>query len=246
MIPKTIWQTYEAEYESLPENIKDFLQSWQSKYLDFKFNYVNAEQRKNFVLNEFGKDWYEIFISMPNNITRANLWTYMNMYINGGIYMDLDMLPLLDINEWLKDDYDFIVWHDSSEEVLFSIAMFACSPKHPILKSVIDNILIDIKDFNNFNLMKDKRLFVLKFAEIGFTKGIKNFLDNENQINKTSTYKDYNNLKMSKLYKFHCYPEDFYEDNPVVLHTDGANNWHTGYNNWWREVGYNKKWERKV
>ena len=242
MIPKIIWQTYETEYELLPEYIRNFLESWKINYKDFEHKYVDAKQRESFVLKEFGEKWHNIFINMPNNIIRANLWMYMNLYINGGIYMDLDCLPLQNINEWLKDEHDFIVWHDNSQDLLFSIALVASAPRHPILKSVIDNIMINIENNEYEKFEKNTMLYVFQFAEVAFTNGIKKALN----VNKEIQYNQYNELPMAKTYNFYCYPEDFYEDNPILKHTDGANNWTLGYNSWWKEVGYNEVWNRGI
>ncbi|NBX27042.1 MAG: hypothetical protein EBR55_02145 [Chitinophagia bacterium] len=240
LIPKIIWQTYETEYELLPENIKSFRESWIKDYPEFEHRYVNSEQRKEFVLKEFGKNWHEIFINVPNNITRANLWMYMNLYVNGGIYMDLDCLPLQNINEWLIDEYDFIVWQDTSQELLFSIALVASAPKNPILKCVLDNIINNINNKVYDSFEKNTMSYVFQFAEVAFANGIKKALG----VNKELTYQEYNSLPLAKKYKFHCYPEDFYNENPILKHTDGANNWKTGYTSWWKEVGYDKVWNR--
>ena len=245
LIPKIIWHTYETKYDLLPENIKMFRESWIKDYPDFQHNYMDAEQRKDFVLNEYGKDWYDIFIKLPHNIMRADVWKHMILYKYGGIYFDLDTSPIYDINEWLKNEYSFITFGDESDEqLLFYYQVIASTPNNAIGKSVLDVM------FNQFNSDEyksdnpDSIYFIFKYSgELPFRKGIKNLLDPNNTIPLITKHNPYNELELSKKYGFHCYAEDYDTyDGKAFKNVDGANNWILGYNSWWKEVGYEGVW----
>ena len=43
-----------------------------------------------------------MFLKFPLPVMKADFWRYCVLYINGGIYADLDAKPLIPINEWDK------------------------------------------------------------------------------------------------------------------------------------------------
>ena len=239
MIPKTIWQTYEAEYYLLPSNIKDYVESWVKDYPDFEYKYMDSTQRENFILDNFGKEWYDIFISCPLNIMRSNLWRFMVLYVYGGIYFDLDTSPNYNINNWLKDEYDVILFADESEpELLFFIQVIASAPKNPIFKKLIDHLFIIFNSNEYKTITQYDKYFVFKYGgEISTIQGIKKAIDPSNNISYICKHNEYNNATNSNIYKFFCYSNDYdIFKGKAFTNIDGANNWKTGYTNWWEEA----------
>jgi len=171
MIPKIIWQTYESEYSELEINPQKCINSWKKNNPDWEYRYVSARERDKFVLDNFGKEWHTIYNSYKINILRSDLWRYMCLYINGGLYSDLDMLCKKPINYWLDNNLDFVV-SEEPEEPGLTQSIFASSAKNIILK----NLLSDIKE--QFYL-KNKYSNVVDYEinETGyviFTKSINN------------------------------------------------------------------------
>jgi mannosyltransferase OCH1-like enzyme len=141
MIPKIIWQTYESEYNDLPELAKDFSKTWIEKNPDWEYRYVSGKEREEFVLKNFGEEWHKIYMSYTTGVLRADLWRYMCLYINGGLYVDLDILCKKSIESWLDVRLNFAV----SEEPYapgYTQMIFASSSNNIFLK----NILKDIKE----------------------------------------------------------------------------------------------------
>jgi mannosyltransferase OCH1-like enzyme len=247
MIPKIIWQTYESEYTALPQNIRTYVESWTKQYPEFEYKYMSAKERKKFVLDNFGQEWYDIFINCPHNIMRANLWRYMVLYVYGGIYFDLDTSPEYPIQSWLNDEFSFIVFSDESEDLLFFIQVIACSPKNIIMKHILDFMLKSFKDAKYNSSNKDNIFFVFNFAgDTAFKDAIKDFLNTNNMLDNKSKHSDYNNSLKAKELRFLCYGDKKYNvfEGEVFKNIDGANSWETGYTSWWKEVGYNNVWNR--
>jgi mannosyltransferase OCH1-like enzyme len=141
MIPKIIWQTYESEYDDLPELAKDFSKTWIEKNPDWEYRYVSGKEREDFVLKNFGEEWHKIYMSYTTGVLRADLWRYMCLYTNGGLYADLDILCKKSIESWLDIKLNFAV----SEESIgsgYTQMLFASSPNNIFL----ENILKDIKE----------------------------------------------------------------------------------------------------
>ena len=152
MIPKIIWQTYETDFDLLPKEAKDFSLSWQNKNPQWKYIYMNSEERNNFVLNEFGNNWYKLFKNIELGIVKANIWRCMIIYIYGGLYCDLDTICHYPIESWIKEEYDMTLCKDHQDDINnFAIYAFAAKPNHPALKNIIDQLYINISN-NKINV----------------------------------------------------------------------------------------------
>jgi len=139
MINKTIWQTYESEYDELPDKAKECVESWKSLNPDWEFKYVSGKERAIFVEEHFGEEWKNIYTSYKLDVLRSDLWRYMCLYINGGLYTDLDMICKKPIESWLKTDSKFVV---SSEPNIwgYTQSIFASESSSIFLKELLISI----------------------------------------------------------------------------------------------------------
>ena len=227
-IPKIIWQTYKDPYESLTGYMHDCMQTWRSLNPEYDHRYMDDLQAGEFVLTEYGQEWYNIFINLPVGVMRGDLWRYMVIYKYGGVYTDLDTECLLPISSWMMEDKDFIVCPETNNH--FCQWTFASSAGNPILKSVLD-------------LIKD-RLMSPEYGSDHFvhshtgpaiwTEGVMRMLD----IKVTNIIEDHlllNSCDNAKLYRFHCYGGEqwriFHFES--VKHIYGSQNWNDGsYTQW--------------
>lgn len=154
MIPKIIWQTYECDYKDLPLLALECANSWQEKNPDWEYKYVSEKERAEFVLNNFGQEWFDIYNSYKANVLRADLWRYMCLYVNGGLYSDLDILCKKSIESFFDLSNNFIV----SEEPFgpgYSQMIFACEPNSIFLKNILDSIKVKYYEKNNYDNIID-------------------------------------------------------------------------------------------
>lgn len=162
MIPKIIWQTYELEYKDLPPLALECANSWQEKNPDWEYKYVSGKERAGFVLNNFGQEWFDIYNSYKTNISRADLWRYMCLYINGGLYADLDILCKESIENFFDLNYDFIASEESNGSG-YSQMIFASKANSVFLKNIINNVKIKYYEKNSYDNIID---YVTK--EVGY------------------------------------------------------------------------------
>ena len=68
-------------------------------------------------------------------------------------------------------------------------------------------------------------------------QAIKKALDPNNNILNICKHSEYNNSMNSNAYKFFCYANEYEIFRGEAFNNiDGANNWKTGYTNWWEEA----------
>ena len=222
-IPKIIWQTYKDPYDDLAWYMHSAMNTWKDFNPEYQHRYMDDVQAADFVLQEFGQEWHDIFIGLPIGVMRGDLWRYMVIYKYGGVYADLDTHCMSPIDTWMLEDKDFIVCPETDKH--FCQWTFASSAKNPILKSVLDLI----KD-RLLNPEYDSPHFVHSHTGPAiWTEGINKALE----ISVTNLIDDADLLNSSdnaKLYKFHCYGKDqwriFHFES--VNHIYGSQNWNDG------------------
>jgi len=195
MIPKIIWQTYESEYKDLPPLALECANSWQEKNPDWEYKYVSGKERAGFVLNNFGQEWFSIYNSYKTNILRANLWRYMCLYTNGGLYADLDILCKESIEHFFDLNYNFIASEEPSGPG-YSEMIFASSSKSIFLKNVLNNIKIKYYEKNNYSNIID--YVTNEVGYIIFTDSIIQTTDSK-EIDK-NTFMLYKNQEAKKIH----------------------------------------------
>ena len=222
-IPKIIWQTYKDPYDSLTPYMHEAMNTWKNLNPEYEHRYMDDKQASEFVLNEYGKEWHDIFVGLPVGVMRGDLWRYMIVYKYGGVYADLDTECLDPVSSWMLDDKQFIVCPETSDH--FCQWTFAASPAHPILKSVLDLIKQRL-----LNPEYGSEHFVHTHTGPAiWTDGINKALD----IKVKNLIDDSDLLNMSdnaKLYKFHCYGKEqwriFHFES--VKHIYGSQKWNDG------------------
>ena len=223
MIPKIIWQTYKDSFDQLQPYMVDAVNTWKNLNPDFEYRYMDDTQAAEFILNEYGQEWHNIFVNLPVGVMRGDLWRYMIIYKYGGVYADLDTECLNPINTWLNEDYDMIVCPET--DIHYCQWTFAASAGHPVLKSVLDTIKEKL-----LNPEYGSPHFVHTHTGPSiWTEGINKALDFkiDNLIN---DYLLLNSCNNAKLYKFHCYGGENWRIFHFidVKHIYGSQKWNDG------------------
>lgn len=227
MIPKIIWQTYKDPYDTLPQYMKDATETWKGRNPEYEWKYMDDKEASRFVLKEYGRKWYNIFMNVPVGVMRGDIWRYMIIYKYGGVYADLDTECWQPISTWMKDDYDMIVCPETSHH--FCQWTFAAAPNSPIIKSVLDEIF---KRFQNPDFTKAH--FVHNYTGPAvWTHGINNALG-LNVKNLIDDFELINSNENARMNKFYCYGGEEWRifHFQAVKHIYGSQNWKDGYIQW--------------
>lgn len=236
MIPKIIWQSYEDSYKDLPEYVTECTQTWIDNNPDWEYNYMNANDRELFVLKNFGKEWFNLFMSCPVNIMRADIWRYMIIYKYGGAYVDVSTRCKQPLNILTKYKHKTILCVDT-DKGFFSQSSFLSEPGTKIFENVLNDIFIALKKADY-----SERHFVHKITGPAiWTRSIKKTLDLKQNFNIYQNYNDINSLDISKKYGVFCYGNNINTSEymkTIVKHSGNAA-WTDGrYIQWTKQVPY--------
>lgn len=102
-IPKIIWQTHEPKYADLLNFQKNVINTWINLNPEWTHIYADAEQRAKDV-ESFDKKLYLSYLR-ETKVTQADMWRYIMVYQNGGVYADMDSVCVKPIDYFLDKNY---------------------------------------------------------------------------------------------------------------------------------------------
>ena len=96
-----------------------------------------------FLREKFNDYIADLFMKIPQGMYKADLWRLCKLYINGGIYADVDLIPHLDIDK-LDKEITFYSCLSIQKKSLFQafIATFT-KPKNPLILSFLMSFLLN-------------------------------------------------------------------------------------------------------
>ncbi|KAG7839398.1 hypothetical protein KL942_003760 [Ogataea angusta] len=207
-IPKKIFQMWITPGE-LDENTipyPEYRQTWRDKNPDHEYKVLSGEDLKSAVRNAFEHtvpEVWEAMDTMPLMILQSDFSRYLMLFLEGGVWADLDTTCDRPISKWYHNlvDYDirFVgsVEHDvnddswpslTSRRLQFENWAFTSDRFHPVLAMVIAHVIkmhFTVMYEGNLNMYSDgsdakacNRLSVIDWTGPGvFTDGIYRYMN---------------------------------------------------------------------
>jgi len=148
LIPKIIHQMWLSPNNNDPPVKYSIAQkTWKNWHPSWQIKIWNTEKIDHLVLKYFPQ-YYEEFKNLPKIISRCDIARMMVVYLEGGLYSDLDFYCMKPFDEFLNNKelvlFQEIPEHQIHGKKLFN-GIFAAKKHHPFLKDYIDQMFINIK-----------------------------------------------------------------------------------------------------
>lgn len=156
MIPKHIYQTWKTK--ELPLNIQNVRRKIHELNSEYTMHLYDDNDMLEFLNLNYSKNVVDAFNALSVGAAKADLWRYCILYINGGVYLDIDA----DI----KGSLDTLIQSLSSESAvpqaiitregnpgLFCQWILLFQPWHPFLKLIIEHCVYNILNKTTTNVM---------------------------------------------------------------------------------------------
>jgi hypothetical protein len=140
-INKTIYMTYKKQ---VPEKVKS---RWINLNPEYKIELSLDNDCINFLRNNFNNDVAELFKRIPRGMHKADLWRLCKLYINGGVYADVDLVPYLNLNQ-LNQNVTFYTVLSMVPKSCFQAFMYCVKPKSPLILHFLCSFLLN-RPWNN-------------------------------------------------------------------------------------------------
>ena len=140
---KTIHMTYKKK---VPDIV---FERWKSQNKDYKFDFSIDSQCIQFLKENINENVAELFKKIPKGMYKADLWRLCKLYIHGGVYSDVDIVPYLNIDE-LDKNVTFYSCLAIDGQSIFQAFMIVSKPKSPLMFQFLLSFLIN-KPYNYSN-----------------------------------------------------------------------------------------------
>lgn len=101
---------------------------------------------KEFLLTHLNDEYVQIFDFLEDGPIKADFWRLCVLYINGGIYVDADIKPVLPIKAFLLSNIDLAI--SNTYETVYTVNpnFIATSKENPIIRACLDWYLAKYRD----------------------------------------------------------------------------------------------------
>lgn len=144
IIPRRLHQTWRSPV--LPPHLADLSDAWRALLPDWGYRlWTDADNRM--LAESLGSEVLARYDGFAHGIERSDLARYLILFEHGGIYVDLDYLPLRSIEPLLEGHSCVLPLEPDAAEaihdadLIISNAFMACTPRHPFIRHLIDSIV---------------------------------------------------------------------------------------------------------
>jgi mannosyltransferase OCH1-like enzyme len=110
--PRKIWQTWKVDPLEFEERDLSCARTWTAKNPAWRYEVLTDGNDMYYVESHFGPqginrpDIVEMYRSLTAKIIKADLLRYLVMYVDGGVYADIDVEALRPLDRFIPDRYD--------------------------------------------------------------------------------------------------------------------------------------------
>jgi mannosyltransferase OCH1-like enzyme len=162
--PKKIWQTWKVDPLAFEERDLTRARSWTAINPEYRYEVLTDANDMNYVETHFGPNGFNrldivsTYRSLTAQIIKADLLRYLVMYVEGGVYADIDVEAIRPVDVFIPAQYnpkdvDLVIGVEIDEpdfkdhKILgpksqsFCQWTFMAKPRAPIMMKLVDSIL---------------------------------------------------------------------------------------------------------
>lgn len=151
-IPKIIYQSWKTK--NLPIKMLNNVKKIKKMNPKYEYKLFDDKDCRNFLLENFGINYANAFDTLLFGPFKCDFWRYAILYVYGGIYIDLDLIPLCSFDDIILEEDVLITVADRSFFNVNGIyqAFIAVIPKHPVLLYCLNISFFNIMTRRNENI----------------------------------------------------------------------------------------------
>lgn len=113
---------------------------WQSLNTNLEIEISSDRDCREFLSKHFGEDYVSCFNYIKFGPIRADFWRVCKLYIHGGYYSDIDIVPKQSLKKICSTVANFVTSLTFRNDSIFQ-AFIAATPKHNVLERCIDRYM---------------------------------------------------------------------------------------------------------
>ena len=140
-IPKVIHMTNKTKV--FPENI---IKIWKNLNPEYTFTFSDDKDCYEFIEKNFSKEYAELFNKIKYGPNKADFWRLCKLYIEGGVYADIDIVPYAPV-EYIIKDSTFCSCLSILGNSVFQ-AFLSATPRNILIKECIQSFVANVERMN--------------------------------------------------------------------------------------------------
>lgn len=136
-IPKLIWQTYLTK--NLPKPAKAAQKTWLQLNPDYNYALWDDQDLELYIQTNWDPLTFSFFKALPLGVMKADLWRYLIIAMEGGVYSDIDSICCKPIRDWgfeIDKDIANVMLLGLENDGCFCQWTIAATPNHPAMHYV--------------------------------------------------------------------------------------------------------------
>lgn len=224
--PRKIWQTWKVDPLDFEERDLNTARSWTRQNPSYRYEVLTDQNDQAWVENAFGPNGYNrldiiyMYRELTAKIIKADILRYLVMYVEGGVYADIDVEDLRPIEHFVPERYqegdvDMVLGVEIDQPEFrdhpilgpksqsFCQWTFMSKPGQPVMLKLVENImrwLKDVAEEQKVPIAEIKLDFDQVISGTGPSAFTRAVLDEmSKRTGKTVTWDTFHNINESKL-----------------------------------------------
>ncbi len=151
MIPKKFYQTWKTK--NLHGEVREIIDKMLDQNPSYGYELYDDSDMFYFIKENYGKDVLKAYEELQIGAAKADLWRYLVLYKNGGVYLDIDSEIYANLDNLLKED-DQAVLSRETNIGLFVQWCLMFDKNHPILEKTIVDCILNIRKKDTDDILR--------------------------------------------------------------------------------------------
>lgn len=126
-IPRVIYQSWKTK--NLPEVLQRNVDEVKRLNPHHEYRFYDDDDCRAYILKNFGPSYAFAFDNLAKGAFKCDFWRYCILSKEGGIYLDIDMVPTVPFDELIESEDEFVSVKDIYPCMIFQ-AFLACVAQH--------------------------------------------------------------------------------------------------------------------
>jgi alpha 1,6-mannosyltransferase len=162
-IPPKLWQIFLPPASQIPEKLQGFAENWRKKNPHHQYELLD-----NFAASEYVKERFPrnleirtIFSRDGSTAIKSDLLRYLLLYHEGGVYTDMDTVPIRPIDDWIPERFqgrarvvvgiefdrlDGPNWRGVHRDLQFCQWTIMAAPGHPLFGAMLERSMFYLRE----------------------------------------------------------------------------------------------------
>ena len=147
MIPKHIVQTF-PDPNIIPGRVSNEIARFLKINDDYHYTLFSDTSMYAFVHQYFDDNIRRAYDDLNSPVAKTDLWRYLFLYQEGGVYLDMDATIICTLSDFLSDSDSCLISTENFKNLYVQWAL-VFAPNHPILELTINRVVKNIQTRRN-------------------------------------------------------------------------------------------------